>query len=318
MNSFPALEVAIGLALTYLLLALISTTITEWFTRVTNSRGKTLVQGIGQLLGEEGARAGSLTQALFDHPLIKPLGQKKRSGYRKPSYIVSGLFAKALVDLLSKPPQASIEPGKEDSVPAATPQLKRALEALDVSHQKLEAAGPVDLKPIEDWYDHHMERVSGWYKRRTQTVVLITAVALTLVTNANTVGLVQRLWTDAPLRAAIVESAKTRLEQGPPIQTVEYADPTTPKPSKPVTRDNGSANQILPEEQELLEGMLGWAGEATKYQQNPYWWAITHFLGWFISALAISLGAPFWFDTLNRLMNIRSAGPSPAEAAQKK
>ncbi|HUS12711.1 MAG TPA: hypothetical protein VMZ30_19735 [Pyrinomonadaceae bacterium] len=31
-----------------------------------------------------------------------------------------------------------------------------------------------------------------------------------------------------------------------------------------------------------------------------------HWLGWLITALAISLGAPFWFDTLNRVMVIRS------------
>jgi hypothetical protein len=32
----------------------------------------------------------------------------------------------------------------------------------------------------------------------------------------------------------------------------------------------------------------------------------SHWLGWLLTALAISLGAPFWFDTLNRLMVIRS------------
>jgi len=30
------------------------------------------------------------------------------------------------------------------------------------------------------------------------------------------------------------------------------------------------------------------------------------------TALAISLGAPFWFDILNRLINIRAVGKSPA------
>lgn len=31
-----------------------------------------------------------------------------------------------------------------------------------------------------------------------------------------------------------------------------------------------------------------------------------HGLGWLITAAAISLGAPFWFDTLNRFMIVRS------------
>jgi hypothetical protein len=33
-----------------------------------------------------------------------------------------------------------------------------------------------------------------------------------------------------------------------------------------------------------------------------YW----HWLGWLITALAVSLGAPFWFDMLNKLIVVRS------------
>ena len=38
-----------------------------------------------------------------------------------------------------------------------------------------------------------------------------------------------------------------------------------------------------------------------------------HLLGWLITALAATLGAPFWFDTLNRFISIRSAGKAPEE-----
>jgi hypothetical protein len=39
------------------------------------------------------------------------------------------------------------------------------------------------------------------------------------------------------------------------------------------------------------------------------------FLGWLITALAVSLGAPFWFDLLNKVMKLRTAGTkiSPAD-----
>jgi len=36
------------------------------------------------------------------------------------------------------------------------------------------------------------------------------------------------------------------------------------------------------------------------------------FLGWLITALALSLGAPFWFDLLNKLMKLRNSISSPA------
>jgi hypothetical protein len=41
-------------------------------------------------------------------------------------------------------------------------------------------------------------------------------------------------------------------------------------------------------------------------------------IGWLITALAVCLGAPFWFDLLNKLVDIRGAGrkPAPSPAAQ--
>jgi hypothetical protein len=35
--------------------------------------------------------------------------------------------------------------------------------------------------------------------------------------------------------------------------------------------------------------------------------------GWLVTALAASLGAPFWFDTLNRIIDIRANGRAPEE-----
>jgi hypothetical protein len=37
------------------------------------------------------------------------------------------------------------------------------------------------------------------------------------------------------------------------------------------------------------------------------------FLGWLLTAAAVSLGAPFWFDALKRFVSIRSAGKAPEE-----
>ena len=38
-------------------------------------------------------------------------------------------------------------------------------------------------------------------------------------------------------------------------------------------------------------------------------------LGWIATGLAVSLGAPFWFDTLQKLFSFRGSGPKPAPAA---
>jgi hypothetical protein len=47
---------------------------------------------------------------------------------------------------------------------------------------------------------------------------------------------------------------------------------------------------------------------------NLCWFWLTKVLGWFVTGLALSLGAPFWFDLLGKFMNIRGAGPKPDRA----
>jgi hypothetical protein len=42
-----------------------------------------------------------------------------------------------------------------------------------------------------------------------------------------------------------------------------------------------------------------------------------HFFGFFITALAISLGAPFWFDILNKVMKLRTSVKVPTTSPDK-
>jgi hypothetical protein len=62
--------------------------------------------------------------------------------------------------------------------------------------------------------------------------------------------------------------------------------------------------------------ILGRCWTNLKEQQTGNWFR--HILGWLITGLAVGLGAPFWFELLNRLVNIRGAGkkPEPQTASQ--
>lgn len=63
---------------------------------------------------------------------------------------------------------------------------------------------------------------------------------------------------------------------------------------------------------------LGWDAELRELQSyyhrpttwlDGIWWlSLTHLLGLFLSALALSLGAPFWFDLLGKVVGMRAAG----------
>jgi hypothetical protein len=92
---------------------------------------------------------------------------------------------------------------------------------------------------------------------------------------------------------------------------VEYAnedDPTTPT----VTRNEG--NQVSGQEREVLGQLLGWRGTLTDNTWKDW---LERLLGWFLTVLALSMGAPFWFDLLNKFMNVRYSGKSPDEAPKK-
>ena len=57
---------------------------------------------------------------------------------------------------------------------------------------------------------------------------------------------------------------------------------------------------------------IGWSAKA--WVPDPVTW-IERIIGWLITGLAVSLGAPFWFDLLNKFMNIRGTGEKPAKAS---
>ena len=78
---------------------------------------------------------------------------------------------------------------------------------------------------LENWFDDGMERVSGWYKRKSQLIVMVCSIAITLVLNVDTISLVTRLYHDAPLRSGLVSAAgeitKKQLNQDASAQVKE-------------------------------------------------------------------------------------------------
>lgn len=57
---------------------------------------------------------------------------------------------------------------------------------------------------------------------------------------------------------------------------------------------------------------IGWTMMKSFGEWQLYDWVVA-VLGWLITGLAVSLGAPFWFDMLKTFVNVRGAGPKPVE-----
>jgi hypothetical protein len=299
------LDVAIGLVFVYLLLAIICTAANEWISGLLGTRPKMLKQGLKQLLDNQATTTGrddvsTFLQAFYKHPLITGMMR----GGNHPAYLSARTFSTAVTDIIMAEQAGragfadlhaginSLPPGDVKSALLAL--LQRSGGDLDAAH-----------KAIEGWYDDAMDRVSGWYKRQVQIWIVCIALVITVLSNADTMQMARRLWTDPVLRSKVVAEAQNRSKKPPP--TVEYPDkddPTNPQVTE--------GNTVSDSERALLTDLLGWKGQPISAADLA-----GHLFGWFLTILAISLGAPFWFDLLNKFINIRAAGKSPDEAAKK-
>jgi predicted PurR-regulated permease PerM len=277
------LDAAIAMVFIYLLTSLIVSAANELIASVLKLRAKNLFSGIKQLL-QEGDKS-TLASTLYQHPLIS--GLAKNGG--KPSYIPSRTFALAFLDVIA--PQGTNAPRTTDEVQSAInnlPQpLKKALTTLfeeaghDVEQFKTQ---------LEVWFNNTMERVSGWYKRRTQWIQLVFAIVFAVCLNIDSVHVGQTLFAvQSPLREALVEQAKPFLASH--NDTLEHVTAAISTVSLPI----------------------GWAEFHWKGFRLSGPDMLSRVPGWLITALAVSLGAPFWFDLLNKFINIRGAGKAPEE-----
>lgn len=313
MFGLPILEVAIGLCFVYLLLALICSTINETIAGITSRRAKLLEKGVNSLLGDN----PGLKQKLFAHPLIASLA----SGSQGPSYIPSSKFALALMDVVTGPDKAANDPIALRAAPGITSagqhnfrQTLAAVLADDRDHVR------TDQAKIEDWYNDAMARVSGWYKRNTVIWIWALAAIVTFALNADTFTIFRVLWTNQGVRSAVVESAKARAQAPRPEQLVplvEYSDQDHPKNAAPV---DPQSNAVLNDQERAELGQLiSWNSDIAKWKKmNTGAFVgdlLLHLLGWLFTIAAVSLGAPFWFDTLNKFMNVRSSGPPTGQAS---
>lgn len=161
-----------------------------------------------------------------------------------------------------------------DAAIAAVPdaQLRRTLHTL---YQQTGGDVQRFQAALGGWFDSTMERLSGMYKRRQLLVSFLLALLLAILLNIDSIHLFQTLW-QHPALAARIDAAPAGLNAAVVDQL--WALPIGWRTFPP-----------------LLD--VGFALQAS---------------GWLISASTTLFGAPFWFDILQRAINLRSTGAKPA------
>ena len=319
------LDVAIGIVFVIVLLSTVCSAIREGLEAKLKTRAAYLEQGIRELLHDLDGKG--LAHSFFNHPLIFALysggykgaaqGGKEHPkllarGGSLPSYIPARSFAIALLDIAAKGPvtdDVSSDPAAPalsiESVRASVrnlknPPVQRALlAAIDAAEGDLNRA----RENIEAWYDSSMDRVSGWYKRTTHWILFWIALVLAVGLNIDTLAIADYLYRHDTAREAIVALA---------------ADVTKSESAAAITYKEAAAQL------QSLGLPIGWSDswrrDVTGAWYESAWGIAGPILGWLVTAFAATLGAPFWFDLLNKIMVIRSTvkphEKSPEEASE--
>lgn len=204
---------------------------------------------------------------------------------------------------------------------------------------------------VAAWFNEATDRARDIYRRTMQRLLLGFGLGLALILNADTIRTLHILSQDRPMREAVAAYAETLAAEQRPSGTENPAPTAPPQPgvggsAAPVDQVAGKTltqtREALGAEVERLRELeqigfpIGWRGPFLGFYgaqeflgwaaQSGLWpWlaislacvsiALLKLLGLGITALAVSQGAPFWYDIMNRLIGLRKGQVEPALAS---
>ncbi|MCO4293406.1 hypothetical protein NF867_11065 [Solitalea sp. MAHUQ-68] len=285
-----------------------------------------------------------LSNAFYKHPLIKYLAED--TWHDKPGYITPQNFSKVIIDMLKENENGEnaidrirkvLESGRirfkiknetyvEVDIDPETLSFFKGL--LDDSEYKLDKF----RTNLETWFNDTMERASGWYKRHVQLVLMIIGLLIAVTFNVDSIRITQKLSRDKDARDKMVELASNFHQQSQQSSFQVYRRVTsdsivldTSLTEKADSIINARSTALVNEANNLLKTDLDSTNNVLSIGKGSFicncenahskfgqffckvGCALRAITGYLITALALSLGAPFWYDLLNKLMMLRGA-----------
>jgi hypothetical protein len=244
----------------------------------------------------------------------------------------------AAIDALPQPPPVAAGGATDPLV--SLQSLRASVLQIDDSQTRYALLSLIDAaqgdltqaqRNIEGWFNDAMERLSGWYKRRTQWIILAIALVAVVLINADSFSIANQLWhQDAQRQAAVAVAQKVVQNAGTPSPAGDAAGDLCVQQGASggqATTAPGTLSCVY-EKIQSLHIPIGYTttdpatGRHVAWFTQKQWWTVNigpdwedylaKLLGWAATAIAISLGAPFWFELLTKLVNLRNTGNPPA------
>lgn len=272
---------------------------------------------------------GQIRKLSADYPTLQPLIESKFMNFAIQKRQIDSILAYAQAENDGNPDETTLDQFRTGlAVLSVTqPELKQAVEALINGAEELSIKGENSLitarKNLEQWFDNGMDRLSGWYKRRSQTLAFVIGISVAILLNVDSLQLANQLWRDPIVRQSVVDQATLFTNQHPEgVSTtdsqqlaqlqVQISQLNIPvgwvgssllvDSSGAVTLGDGSQKlcTILPKSTVELFG-LRIGRECYPIINTPNFndpaGMLLKIVGLFISGVAAAQGAPFWGES---------------------
>jgi hypothetical protein len=255
---------------------------------------------------------GRLPKMTAEKTTIGGLWSQRRS---LPSYISAQSFGEAVIDLVVPDPQGqttmtSIE-GIIEKLPTALP-FRQSLETLVKN-----ADGDVSQfrTSVEQWYDDHMDRVSGWYKRHVAKFTLAAGAVIVILLNLNALTIGRTLYTENAVSSAVsavaAKAAPSSCSSASQNCLADLEGQLSAVAAAGLPVGWGTVRACA-----LPSVKCNWLDQRGIFSPsgNSGWQLVLVLLGFLIMIISLVPGAQFWFGLLTKLNTLRTTGPKPASA----
>ncbi|MEO6219907.1 MAG: hypothetical protein ABIO81_05730 [Ginsengibacter sp.] len=338
MGGFPILDLVIGMVFVFFMLSVISSSAIEIILTGMKARAALLEEWLFKIFDKtitqpDGTKL-SLGQAIMDHCSVTVLSKAGKAT----SYIDAKNFTSALLEKITFDPNNPKSIAKDiddfinslDQTTILSTEFQRVLltyanEAKETYRQvSVKAEGEIELfrSKVENWYDSSMERLTGALKKRySRPATFVVAVIITCLLNADSVAIAKYLYSNPEIRTKIAMQAYDATRDSAlkeQIKQMKVTPGTLPGDSISLDEIKTTITKKITDINKAKQGLgdvvpLSWKhgelnGANGKFSALLLFSKITGLLA---TVLAIMMGAPFWFDLLNKISNLRGTGARP-------
>ncbi|MGB5025869.1 MAG: hypothetical protein WBO44_10990 [Saprospiraceae bacterium] len=175
---------------------------------------------------------------------------------------------------------------------------------------------------LGEWYDAFVERTQYLFKREVKWYLFFYSLLYCAILNVDTISIYNKLLKDDKLREGVVimannisnmsyDSAKLVILE-PIYKTIAETDSMQldSTQQKQIKKDTVLSYKKIVLAYGDASSLIGWDkinwAELTNLVKSSNWWELfLKFLGILISAFALTYGAPFWYDYLKSMVEVR-------------